>query len=168
MSILELIKTRRSIREFTDDDVSDAAVEKILEAARWAPSGLNNQPWRFVVIKNEKIKSNLAKFTKYGKIIEKCKVAICVFLDTDAGYDRTKDIQAIGAAIQNMLLEIHAQGLGACWIGEILNKRKDVEKFLNVPENFELQAVISVGNPTKKERHSSRNNLKDLIYKIYE
>jgi len=70
MEILEIIRSRRSIREYAKDIPREEEVEKILEAGRWAPSGLNNQPWRFLVIKDKKRKDGLAPFTKYGNIIK--------------------------------------------------------------------------------------------------
>jgi nitroreductase len=166
MDVLDIIKQRRSVREFTDDEVSDEQINKILESARWAPSGMNNQPWRFVVIKNKKIKNELSKFTKYGWIIKNASIAIATFIDNSVCYDRTKDVQSIGACIQNMLIAIQSLGLGGCWIGEILNKRNEVENFLGVPKNYELMAVITIGYPRQKQRKSQRESLKDLIYKV--
>jgi nitroreductase len=165
MSILYLIKSRRSIREFRNEEISDEMVREILEAGRWAPSGLNNQPWKFIVVKDVKVKNELANFTKYRRIIENSKILIVVFLDKKESYDRTKDIQAIGACIQNMLLQIHSLGLGSCWIGEILNQREKVESFFSVPESFELMAVLAIGYPEKKKRTSTRKSLEELIYK---
>ncbi len=163
MDILNLIKTRRSVREFTDEPVSDQEIEKILEAARWAPSGLNNQPWRFLVIKDKEKKDGLGAFTTDKPIIKKANLLIVVFLDKKRSYDRTKDVQAIGACIENMLLEIHALNLGACWLGQILNQREEVERFLKVSEELELMAVLAIGHPTLQERKSSRRPLNELL-----
>ena len=60
MDILDIIRQRRSIREYKKDMPEDSDIEKILEAGRWAPSGLNNQPWRFLVIKEKAKKNGLA------------------------------------------------------------------------------------------------------------
>ncbi len=110
--MLDAIQSRRSIRRFSDKPVDDKAVEQILEAGAWAPSGLNNQPWRFAVIRDANLKGEMAKPTRYSDIIRGAPVCIVVFLDHDASYDRTKDVQAIGACIQNMLLTVHTVGLG--------------------------------------------------------
>ncbi len=64
MDIFELISTRRSIRKFTDEPVPDQAIDRIIEAGTWAPSGLNNQPWKFAVIKDNELKKNLKKAPK--------------------------------------------------------------------------------------------------------
>jgi nitroreductase len=78
-------------------------------------------------------------------------------------YDRTKDVQAIGACVQNMLLAVQALGLGACWMGEILNHHQDVEDILGIPENLELMVVLAIGHPKSGERAGSRKNLDELI-----
>jgi len=164
VDLLDLIKGRRSVREFLDREVSDNHINKIIEAGRWAPSGLNNQPWRFFVVKDNDMKERLAEQTHYGNIILGAPVNVVVFLDTSSSYDRTKDLQAVGTCIQNMLLMANSLGLGACWLGEILNKKEKVAGILQVPEEFELMAVISLGYGTPKERNSERKPLKELVY----
>jgi nitroreductase len=163
MDVIEAIQNRRSVREFREKDIPTDKIEKILEAGRWAPSGLNNQPWKFMIIKNLKLKENLASYTHYGKIIINAPVCIAVFLDGKVGYDRTKDVQAIGACIQNMLLAVHSLGLGAVWLGEILNNRKDAENILNAREGCELMAVLAIGTPTEKKRSSTRKKVEGLM-----
>lgn len=165
MDFLELCKSRRSVRRYEEEEVPEEAILKILEAGRWAPSGLNNQPWKFMVVKEREKINELARFTKYRHIVERAKVLIIVFLDLDEMYDRTKDVQAIGASIQNMLLEAHDLSLGSCWIGEVLNRRKEVEKFLGVPENLELMAFITLGYPSESPR-SSRKSLEEILIKF--
>ena len=160
---LDIIKTRRSIRKFTDDDIDEATIEKIIEMGTWAPSGLNNQPWRFVVVMDKSLKDELAKMTKYSRIIEGAPVCIAVFLDNGASYNRVKDIQAIGACLQNMLLAIHTMGLGGVWLGEILNRREDVERLLGLPRDCELMAVVAFGKPAQKPREGKRKPLQEVI-----
>ena len=96
MDTFELISTRRSIRKFTDEPVSDDIINKIMETGTWAPSGLNNQPWRFAVIRDSELKAEISSLTHYSKIVLGANVLIGVFLDNSASYDRTKDCQAIG------------------------------------------------------------------------
>ena len=163
MDILDLIKSRRSVREFTSESVDNEQIEKILEAGRWAPSGLNNQPWRFKIITDNETKTKLAKQTHYGEIIKNAPVSIAVFLNLDESYDRTKDTMAIGACIQNILLEVHSLGLGAVWLGEILKKKDTVNEIFNVSKSHELMAIISLGHPKPEDRKSGRKKLKDLI-----
>lgn len=114
------------------------------------------------MLKDKSVKEKLADFTKYSRIIKNSGACICVFLDGDAGYDKTKDSMAIGACIQNMLLTAEETGLAACWLGEILNRKDEVNECLSIPGKYELMAVIAIGygdeNPS-----SDRKPLTDLI-----
>jgi nitroreductase len=145
--MLELIKNRRSIRKFSEREVPGELVEQILEAGRWAPSGLNNQPWRFAVVRDRQIKEKVSGLTRYDRIIRSADVLIGVFFDAGVGYHRTKDTLSMGACIQNMLLAVEALGLGAVWLGEILKSEGEVKALLEAPDEYELMAVIALGYP---------------------
>lgn len=162
MNLLELIKSRRSIRKFSEKEVAEEHIQMILEAGRWAPSGLNNQPWRFMVARDKKIRMKLSELTSYGEIIKNAPVCILVFLDSDASYDRIKDTLAVGACIQNMLLEAHSLGLGAVWLGEILKNKDKVALLLKAPSSCELMAVVALGHPLECPE-SERLSLDELI-----
>lgn len=163
MDVCEAVETRRSIREFTVKPVGKELIKQILNAGRLAPSGLNNQPWRFKVVDIEAEKDLLSECTKYSQIIKSAPLFIAVFLDDTATYDRTKDVQAVGACIQNMLLTVHSLGLGAVWLGEILNQREKAEAALNTPSSCELMAVIAVGHPLNHGGSFSRKALDELM-----
>jgi nitroreductase len=165
METIEVIKSRRSVRGFTDENVSDNIVVQILEAGRWAPSGLNNQPWRFIVVRDTDKKIELSKLTEYGPTIKNAQLLIIVFLDKDHMYHYVKDVQSIGACIQNMLLASHALGLGGVWLGEILKNRETVNKVLEAPDSFELMAVVALGHPVEKKRVSERKELDQLVFR---
>ena len=167
MEALEAIKTRRSIRKYKSTPVDDKTLELVLEAGRWAPSGLNNQPWRFRVVRDPLLKEGMARLTESSYTIYSADILICVFLDRSAVYNRTKDLQAVGACIQNMLLEAHSLGIGACWLGEILNQKKRVARLLKTPSSYELMTIISLGWPVKKKGRGKRKKLERLIYKGY-
>ncbi|HIH44571.1 MAG TPA: nitroreductase family protein [Candidatus Methanoperedenaceae archaeon] len=164
MDILECIRSRRSVREFKDTPVEKDSINAILDAGRWAPSGLNDQPWRFIVVRERETRERLAGLTRYGHIIEGSKICIAVFLDREVMYDYVKDVQAVGACIQNMLLAAHALGLGAVWLGEILKNREHVNEELVAPKTFELMAVIALGYPVERKRHSDRQALEDVSF----
>ncbi|MFW6415321.1 MAG: nitroreductase family protein [Thermodesulfobacteriota bacterium] len=167
-AVLKAIHERRSIRKFQDDQVHPEQVGTILDAARWAPSGLNNQPWRFLVVySGDPRQKVLAENTKYGRIVENAKALVIVFLDKQNMYDYTKDCQGIGACVQNMLLAAHSLGLGAVWLGEILNRESEVMQGLNLDqEKYQLMAVVALGYPAEKG-HSDRRQLKELILEDY-
>jgi nitroreductase len=164
MDFFEIIKTRRSIRKFKGKPVSDEVINKILEAGTWAPSGMNNQPWKFAVIKDKELKSEISKLTHYSKIIIGADVLIAVFLDHASGYDRTKDVQAIGACIQNMLLYIHSEGLGAVWLGEILKNKDKILELVKGSKDLELMAVIALGYPAEKGGKGTRKELREVVF----
>ncbi len=164
MDIFELIRTRRSIRKFTGEAVPDDTINTIIEAGMWAPSGLNNQPWRFAVVRDDRLKKELSSLTHYARIVSEAHALIAVFLDNEASYDRTKDAQAVGACIQNMLLYIHAIDLGAVWLGEILKKKDKVRELVEGPEDYELMAVIALGHPAEKKGNGSRKKLDETLF----
>ena len=162
--MFNLIKTRRSTRKFTSQSVEDKQLYQIIEAGTWAPSGLNNQPWKMAIIKDSGTRKSLASLTHYSSIIKGAPVLIAVFLDANLSYDHTKDVQAAGACIQNMLLAIHALGLGGVWLGEILQSKDKVSKVLNAPENLELMAVIALGHPAEEGVKKSRKSVEEVVF----
>jgi nitroreductase len=157
--VLDTILQRSSVRRFTGEPVTRETLDTLVEAARWAPSGLNNQPWRFVTVEERAALDGLAALTGSGSILRGCGGAVAVFLDLDRLYHREKDIQGVGAAVENMLLAAHGLGLGACWLGEILNRRREAEALLGVPESLELMAVVAVGFPRPGGRTAARKRL---------
>ncbi|MDV0444782.1 NADPH-flavin oxidoreductase [Methanimicrococcus sp. At1] len=163
---IETICSRRSVRKYTADSVSDEAVLTMLECARFAPSGLNNQPWRFIVVDDREIGRRLSELTHYSDIVASAPLLIAVFLDTDASYNRDKDLMAIGASIQNILLSAHSLGLGAVWLGEILKNKESVSKILNAPGSFELTAVVAVGHLDESDPGTAeRKALDEIVFK---
>jgi nitroreductase len=90
-------------------------------------------------------------------------VLIAVFLDTENSYHREKDIQAIGACLQNMLLEAHSLGLGAVWLGEIIRSNEQIKAVLGLSMELDLMAVVALGHPDEKPRAVKRKPLADLV-----
>jgi nitroreductase len=167
MEAEKAIRTRRSIRTFEETPVDEDDLQGMLEAGRWAPSGLNNQPWRVVVVRDRKMAGKLASFTKYSSIVEAAPLILAVFLDLAASYDRDKDAMALGAFIQNILLAAHARGLGAVWLGEILKNKDEVRDTLKVAPGFELMAVIAAGKPARPVGDGSRREISEIILEEY-
>lgn len=162
--VIDTILNRRSVREFTDRPVNRDEINTILNAGRWAPSGLNNQPWRFIVIRNSETIHKLSECTHYSSTVAGAPLLIATFLDTEHSYNRVKDIQAIGASIQNMLLACGELGLGAVWLGEILNQNEKVNSILHCPSKLELMAVLAIGEPAPGKRSSARKALSELVF----
>lgn len=163
-AVLDAIRERRSVRRFTEEPVSREDALEILEAGRWSPSGLNNQPWRFLCLwpEDPRVKA-LAGCTKYSTIVESCRLLVGVFLDKDAMYSPLKDHQTAGACIQNMLLATHALGLGGVWLGEIINQSEQVLDALSLDAGqYEVMAFLAIGHP-EHPGASSRKPLDMLL-----
>jgi nitroreductase len=163
MEIMEAIRTRRSVREYTGEAVTDDELDHLLQAARWAPSGLNNQPWRFMKVTSRELIDGLSELTKYRGVVSGAEALIAVFLDGREMYDRTKDLQSSGAALQNILLAAHEMGLGACWLGEILKRREEAEELLKVSGDLEMVALVALGRPVARERAGVRHPMEDIL-----
>jgi len=147
METLECIKTRRSIRKFLDKEVPQDVVRKILEASRWAPSGGNRQPWRFILTQDpEKIKTFDPYF--HQPWVEQAPAVLVACAnphDTWATYDERDDCFMLdtAAAIQNILLAIHDLGLGAVWI--LSFSPRAVRKALDVPPHIRILSIVPFG-----------------------
>lgn len=165
MDLFEAIKERRSIRNYLNNEVPDDMVEKLLEAATWAPSEGNLQSWRFYVVKHQDMKKKLARAALNQNFIAEAPlvIAVCVDLDVAASYGQRGInlycLQSSGAAIQNLLLAAHALGLGTCWIGAF--REGEVSEVLKLPKKIRPIAIIPVGFPTGKSR-SWRENWRNL------
>ena len=161
--VLDAIYKRRSVRDFTADLIGRDALMEIIRAGTWAPSGLNNQPWRFAIIMDKDLKAKVGELTRYEKVIEGAKALIPVFLDRGAMYHELKDHQAIGACLQNMLLAAHSLGFGAVWLGEILKNSDQVRDLMSLPEDLELMAVLALGHPAHRNQTSTRKSIEEVI-----
>ena len=158
----ELVKVRRSIHYFTDEKVNDDDLNYILEAARWAPSAGNCQPWRFIVVKDEAARLKVWESTTGiqgvtpQNFIKKAPVHIIVLSDTNAYKGRQSSvrsdlycIQDSSAAIMNLLLAVTDIGLGACWVG--MFREEALRDQFNIPAQLKPVAIIPVGHTKSKE-----------------
>ena len=163
--VIEAIFKRRSIREYSQDPVDLDDLHTLVEAGVWAPSGLNNQPWRFVIIRDKKTRGQLAELTHYSHIVLAAPALIAVYLARGDMYDEVKDHQAAGACIQNMLLAAEALGLGAVWLGQILKNKTAVTQALEIDAEHELMALLAIGHPAHHRQKSTRKPIDHFILK---
>jgi nitroreductase len=166
MELTEAIRNRRSIRSYRDRPVEDEKIEKILDAARWAPSAGNLQSVEYIVVKDQETKNKLSE-TSYGQAQPKeapVNIVVCVNLPKISHYGKRGvelySIQESGACIQNLMLTAHSLGLGTCWIGAFDEER--AKEMLGVPENVRVVGIITLGYPDESPR-SSRRDLKDIV-----
>lgn len=200
MKILDVIKSRRSVREYLPWQVSNEVLPIVLEAARWAPSAHNAQPWRFVTIRDAALKRRLAeamanrwdkdmskdnvppeereklvknsieRFTRAPIVI----VACLTMEDMDKYPDKKRQrieyvmaVQSFAAAIENMLLAAHAEGLSSCWFCAPLFCQDTVRKILNIPSHVEPQALITIGYSIDKPNPPPRKPLEKIVHQEY-
>ncbi len=164
MELKEVIEERKSVRSYADKTVEKEKIKKTLNAGMQAPSGKNGQPWKFIVVQKDKeLLKKISALTLYDSFVRTADCLIMVLLDKSQSYNCIKDCQAVGACIQNMLLTITDLGLGACWIGEILNRDLFVKKLLKLDNNLDLMAVIAVGYPNDNAKQPSKKQLQDCL-----
>ncbi len=162
MDVLELLKSRRSIRKYTSQPVEEEKLLKCLEAARWAPSASNKQPWEFLVIKNETTRKKLAEIHPYAKFVAESPV---VFIPlTNPEIHSKYHMSDTGLAIMHFMIEASSLGLGTCWAGVIGNSfESEMKKLLNIPNHLNILALVALGYPDQ-ERESSRKPLEELVH----
>ena len=151
MDAIEAILTRRSIRKYTAEAVSEQDIETVLHAAMAAPSAGNQQPWRFVVTTDRAMLDAMAECTPYGKMLREAPLAITVCADTSDLRHPTMWQQDCSNATENALIAIHALGLGAVWLGfwPKMERVDPLKATLGLPEGLEPLAVLAVGHPAE-------------------
>jgi nitroreductase len=169
MELSEAIKGRRSIRAFKKQDVPEETVEALIDAASWAPSAGNIQPWKFVIVRKPAVKKKLAQATLNQEFVEEVPVVIVVCADekrSSMGYGfRGKTlycIQDTAAATQNILLTAYSLGLGACWIGAF--NEDSAKEAVHAPEGVRPVAIIPVGYANEVPSRRSRRPLSQIMH----
>ncbi len=156
MSLLNLIRQRRSVRNFLDKPVEREKIMACLEAARLAPSACNSQPWKFIVVDDPKLKKKLSQVAFNGiysinTFCKKAPVIVAVisekgkFIARIGGMFRSTRYYLIdiGIAIEHFVLQAEELGLGSCWIGWF-NERA-VKQVLNIPQYKKIDILIALG-----------------------
>lgn len=169
MDLFETIKNRRSVRAFTQEDVSEEEVKKLIDAARWAPSAGNIQPWEFIIVRKPEIKRGLSIAALHQIFIEEAPVVIVVCANRirsgrvyGARGTNLYCLQDTAAATQNMLLAAYALKLATCWVGAF--KEEEAKKTLNLPDRVRPVAIISVGHSAKRPTTRSRRPLSKIVH----
>jgi nitroreductase len=159
---LGLIFGRRSIRAYTAAPVSEAAVQKLLEAAMAAPSAAAKDPWRFVVIRDRKMLSEIAAALPNGQMIATAGLGIAVCGELAAAHDQQLSylLQDCSAAIENLLLCAHILGLGACWLGVHPREQRinALRQILALPPSIIPVSCVAIGGPAETKEPRTRFN----------
>jgi nitroreductase len=150
-TFIQTIFTRRSIRKYTDELVSEQQIKLLLEAAMAAPSGSNRKPWHFIVVTDRQRLDELAKSHSHGKML--FEAPLCIAVCGDTTISPSYWVQDCSAATENLLLAVTALGLGAVWLGVYPreNRLQPIRKILEVPENIIPLNLIAIGHPGEEK-----------------
>ncbi len=168
MDFYEVIRTRRSIRSYKPDLIPETILNRVLEAARIAPSGSNRQPWRFIIVKSEEVKRGLVPACGDQEFIAGAPVII-VACGHNIQYNRgsymgdMSMLVDVSIAFTHLVLAARAEGLGTCWIGLFDNKK--VKEVLEIPDGLDVVALTPLGYPKNEEfkEPNQRKMLKDIV-----
>ena len=163
---METIFTRRSIRKYTDEKVSDEQVEKLLKAGMAAPSAGNEQPWHFIVLTERDKMVKITDFHQYANMLNEAPVAIMVCGDTSLEKYKGYWVQDCSAATQNILLAAEDEGLGAVWLGvyPIEDRIEGLKEMFDLPETVISFCVIAIGHPAEEKEPADRYNKERVHY----
>jgi len=159
MEIFKIISERRSIRKYKREPIPDEILERILEAGRLAPSAANRQPWYFIVVKDEDVKSKLVDACKGQKFVGEAGAIIAVLGDPNASRWYKQD-PIIAASF--MTLEAYEEGLGVCWIGAF--EEEKVKQVLKIPDNLSVIILLTVGFPDEKPAPRPRKSREEIFF----
>ncbi len=153
---LTVIHNRKSVRQYTDEQVSKEQLEILLKAGMAAPTAGNRQPWYFIAIDDKNKLQYLTEYLQYGQMLNEASAAIVVCGDlSKVNIDGPEYwVQDCSAVTQNILLAVEAIGLGAVWIGVYpsMQRTEDLIKVLELPENIIPLSVISIGYPDGEQQ----------------
>jgi nitroreductase len=158
MDAMEAILSRRSVRKYTSEPVSEGTIQTLLQAAMSAPSAGNQQPWQFIVIDERQVLDALPDVHPYARMLRQAPLAILVCGDLARERNPGFWVQDCSAATQNLLLAVRAQGLGAVWLG-VYPREERVEglrELLGLPEHIVPLALVSIGHPASEQRAVDR------------
>ncbi len=169
MDTLECIKTRRSVRKYRDEPVAWEKIGMVLEAGKSAPSSGNLQNWKFIVVTDEEKRKGIANacIQQYWMFQAPVHIVVCADPRKAVQFygirgDRLYSVQNCAAAVQNMLLAAHDQGLGACWVGAF--DENELKKVLSIAEEIRPQAVITIGYSDEVVPEPVHYTLENLVF----
>ncbi len=165
METLKSILTRRSIRSYKHEKIPQEKIDKILEAAMYAPSAMNYQPWHFIVLSERKDIDQIFIINPHAEMVKLAPLAIIICGDLKIEMNIDYLVQDCSAATQNALLAIHDLGLGGVWVSSYPNKETidGLRNYYGIPKNIVPVSIIALGYPAEEKSTENRFN-KDKIH----
>ncbi len=162
IDFLDLARARRSVRSYRPDAVPAALLEEVLEAARWAPSAVNTQPWEFIIVTDEATKAAIGRHARYWGLgwphIRTAPALIVVCGRRLTAFSRDDCIFA-GA---NLMLAAADRGLGTCWIGGF--NEQTIKELLAVPTDHLVPGLCTIGYPVAETAAPPRRPLAEMVH----
>jgi len=166
MDVYDAIYLRKSVRSYQDRDVPHDLVMKILDAARHAPSASNRQEWRFIVVRDEKKRLQLAQAAFEQRFVSEAPLVLVCCAQTDNHVMRGGQLCYpidVAIAVDHITLCAAAEGLGTCWIGAFVEQ--EVRDILDIPEDIRVVALLPLGYPKDPSKTAKRRLSMDKIVK---
>lgn len=163
---INIIKTRRSVRQYSDKDIPKEMIEKIVECGMYAPSARNQQIWEFIIIDDKNILKRISEINPFAKMAENSKFAILVLANLNLETCPDFWPQDCSAAVQNILLTAHYFGFGCVWTG-IYPREDKIESFkelFNLPDKIIPFGLIPIGYPMNEKNEVPDRFNKERIY----
>jgi nitroreductase len=164
MELKEVIKNRKSIREYEDTPIEEDKLLRVLEAARLAPSGGNSQEWKFVIVRNLKRRQKLAQAAEGQTFVAQAPViiaAIATMPDPIMICGVPAYAVDLAIAVDHITLAAVDEGLGTCWIGAFSQDAS--RKILNIPVKYKIVALMPLGFPKEPGRPKTRKSLEEIV-----
>ena len=160
VDVLEALFTRRSIRKFTDQPVSDEDLTLVLKAAMCAPSAHNKQPWHFVVVRDKAQRAGIAERHPYAKMAAEAPVVIVVCANPAEAKAPEYWQQDCAAALENILIAARGLNLGTVWCGmyPFEDRVEPIRELLKVPAQINMLGLVVMGHPAQPFAEADRFN----------
>jgi nitroreductase len=165
MDFYQTVAARRSVRAYRPDPVPDDVFNRVMDAARLAPSAKNIQPWKFIIVRDEKLRVELAVACNNQQYLAQAPIVICgcamesICYRGMGGYWNSWAVD-LSIALEHIMLAAVAEGLGTCWIGSF--KEAEVRRLLQVPEDIKIVALTPIGYPAQETKARPRKTLSEI------
>lgn len=169
METIEAILSRKSVRQFDSREIEEEKINVLLKAAMAAPSGVNLQPWKFIVIKNKDKKEEVKKVLPFGKYDSPIIIIPCVKDLSTLPFNHDLAYCDVSAATENILLAAHDLGLGAVWCAIYPNKKhiKEMRKVLEQGLTVSPFSCIFIGYPSENDKSKVKDKFKEGNVQIF-